>query len=53
MTYLFPNKGITALFQQGGYFFLIVIVIDFISLNQAIINANNFAISHTPFRTVC
>ena len=54
MTYLFPNKGITALFQQGGYFFLTVMVIDFVSRLSAtksmIINS---IILHTSFRMVC
>ena len=40
--------------QQGGYFFLIVMVIDFVSRFSAtksmIINS---IILHTPFRMVC
>ena len=33
--------------SRAAYFFLIVIVIDLISLNQAIRKANNFFIGHT------
>ena len=39
--------------SRAAYFFLIVIVIDLISLNQAIRKANNFFIGHTSFRMVC
>ena len=51
---LFPKRELPLWLQQGGYFFLIVIVMDWMSRLSA---ASNIIISsiilHTSFRMVC